>query len=92
MGKVIFVYDKIFLEHETGAHPENKNRLIAINEKLTNSELSDVIELTEPVRATNEDIIRIHTEDYINFVAKEIEFYTHISIRNNIITSNFVII
>ncbi len=72
MEKVLYLYDKIFLEHETGSHPENKMRLISINEKIANTELSEITELTEPRKANDEDILRIHTKEYIDFVRREI--------------------
>ncbi|MGO9379355.1 MAG: histone deacetylase [Dissulfurispiraceae bacterium] len=69
MKKVGFVYDDIFLKHETPAkHPESKDRLTAIIKVLRKSQIWDNLIHVKPRRASYEDIAMIHTERYINRV------------------------
>src|SRR6185436_9100755 len=51
------IYNKIFLQHENGAHPENKNRLLSLGD-LKETKLSDGIQYVELV----------HTKEYIERV------------------------
>lgn len=70
MKKVGFIYDDIFLRHETPAwHPETKERLISIINSLKNSEFWGKLIMLKPKKASFEEIALVHTERYI----KEIE-------------------
>lgn len=64
--KTAFLYDEIFLEHETPQwHPENKERLISIINRLQGSPLWDRLAHVEFERAGFEDVLLIHTQEYI---------------------------
>lgn len=65
MKPLLFVYDDIFLEHDTGRHPENKNRLISINSGLEKPEIKGSIARVKPQKADIASIRRIHTGKYI---------------------------
>jgi len=76
MKKVGFVYDDIFLKHETPAgHPESPQRLLAIIETLKDSDLWDKLIHIKPRRADEEDILRVHTKDYFDSVKKFTGFF-----------------
>ncbi len=67
--KVAFIYDDIFLTHETGDwHPENKQRLIYLLKVLRNSEIWDKLIHLKPRLATFEEIALIHSPKYIEKV------------------------
>jgi acetoin utilization deacetylase AcuC-like enzyme len=67
-----FIYDEIFLKHETPDwHPERKERLIQIVSTLKKSGLWEKLIHIKPRRATYEDIALVHTPDYI----KKIEHF-----------------
>lgn len=69
MNKVGFVYDDVFLSHDTGEwHPENKHRLIHIIKGLKDSDIWDKLIHIKPRLATFEEIALIHTMSYINKV------------------------
>lgn len=66
MNKVGFVYDDIFLKHETPPwHPETKERLVSILNHLKNSGLWERLIHIKPRRADYEDIALAHTRSYI---------------------------
>ncbi|MGE5239198.1 MAG: histone deacetylase [Chloroflexota bacterium] len=66
MSKVGFVYDDIFLEHETSQwHPERKDRLVAITEVLRASGLWDKLIHIKPRMATYDEIAFVHSRQYI---------------------------
>lgn len=65
-----FVYHEDYLKHDTGRnHPESANRLISILQKLEEQGLmSGRIERLQPVNASREDIVRVHTDAYVRRV------------------------
>ncbi len=68
---LIYITHDTFLKHETFNHPENKNRLIAINHLVTNTQLKDFVIQTPPRKATKEEILEIHTLEYFKRVEEE---------------------
>ena len=66
--KVGYVYDPIYLEHDTGQHPENAARLEAIMSRLEESGIKQKLSLIIPRAATIEEIALVHHEDYIAYV------------------------
>ncbi len=76
MKKVGFIYDDMFLRHETPpGHPESKDRLIAITDALKKADLWErVIHLT-PSKAAKEDILRVHTATYYDKIAHFTGYY-----------------
>ncbi len=66
MQRVGFIYNDIFLEHETPQwHPETSNRLITIISTLKNSDIWDRLIHINPIKATFDDINLVHTKKYI---------------------------
>jgi acetoin utilization deacetylase AcuC-like enzyme len=66
MEKVGFIYDDIFLKHETPEwHPEKKQRLIHIIDTLKKSGLQEKLFYIKPIKATYDDIASVHATDYI---------------------------
>ncbi len=66
--KVGYVYDPVYLEHDTGHHPENAARLEAILARLEESGVKERLELIKPRPATIEEIALVHHEEYIAYV------------------------
>jgi len=56
------------LAHETGRHPENPARLVAIWEALQSASLPAGVSWTEPEPATPEQVLRVHRPDLVNLV------------------------
>jgi acetoin utilization deacetylase AcuC-like enzyme len=71
MTAIPVYYDPIFVEHETGEHPENKRRLIVATRVLKQSGLD--IEWTAPRPAPVSAIARIHDLAYIERVRQMAE-------------------
>jgi len=66
MKKVGFIYDDIFLAHETPEwHPEAKERLVAIIDTLKSSDIWNKLIHIKPRKADFKDIEAVHTRDYI---------------------------
>jgi acetoin utilization deacetylase AcuC-like enzyme len=66
MKNVGFIYDDIFLKHETPDwHPERKERLIQIIDTLKKSGLWEKLIHIKPLRATHNDVALVHTPEYI---------------------------
>lgn len=76
MKKVGFLYDEIFLRHETPpGHPESPQRLVAILTALKNSDIWIKLIHMKPRRATEEDILEVHTKDYFDKMRAFTGFY-----------------
>nr|QNO48200.1 hypothetical protein PGANABGL_00014 [Methanosarcinales archaeon ANME-2c ERB4] len=60
------VYHPDYLLHETGAHPERKERLLAIMQLVEESKVN--VRKVEPEPASIEEIRYVHDPDYINKV------------------------
>lgn len=64
------VYDDRYLLHETGMHPERKERLKSILSFLGKQGVMDKLARVEPRKATVEEIQFAHTKDYINDIER----------------------
>jgi acetoin utilization deacetylase AcuC-like enzyme len=66
MQTVGFIYDAIFLGHETPpGHPETKERLIYVVNALRDSGLWERLIHIKPCRASDDDIALVHNRTYI---------------------------
>ena len=63
-----YVYDPVYLEHDTGDHPENARRLEAVITGLDNKFIRAQLKLIPARPATLEELIAIHQADYISRV------------------------
>ena len=63
--KTGFVYDPIYLEHDTGHHPESAKRLEAIVSHLEQTGLKQQLIPIAPRAASIEELSLVHDEDYI---------------------------
>lgn len=66
MTRTCLIYHPIYLQHETGGHPEKKERLTAILDKIKSEKL-DVGFIT-PHAATIDQVAAVHTRRYIDQV------------------------
>ena len=67
------VYDKKYLEHEqTPTHPERRERLAYTLDQLIEEGIFDFeeIKLIKPERANIDDVLSVHTKDYVSFLEK----------------------
>jgi len=66
--KVGYVYDPIYLKHDTGQHPENARRLEAIISHLEQTGLRQKLSPISPRAATAEEIALVHSRQYIAYI------------------------
>ena len=65
--KTGLLIDEIFLDHHAmGYHPEQPERINAINKELKRLNLIDPTSPVEPRKATRQEILRVHGEEYLN--------------------------
>lgn len=70
-SKVGFVYDDIFLQHETPQwHPECKDRLISIVNTIRDSDVCNKLIHIKPRMADFEDVEMVHTHAYVEKIKR----------------------
>ncbi len=74
--KPILITDPIYLKHDTGYHPESIERLISIEKKI--APLKEKFNLLKPIRATKEDVLRVHTKLHLYRVMEASKGEEHI--------------
>ncbi|MDD5616971.1 MAG: histone deacetylase, partial [Candidatus Methanoperedens sp.] len=67
------IYHSDYLKHDTGLHPENKERLISTVSYLKKTGMLDKLELIKPRRAESNELQYIHHRDYIEKVRRSSE-------------------
>ena len=68
-----FIYDPIYTKHFAGAgHPESPRRLEAIMAAVNSEDFAGRLEIIKPRDATNEEILAVHTERYLQQVRHDI--------------------
>jgi acetoin utilization deacetylase AcuC-like enzyme len=74
MPRTGLVYHRDFLLHDTGGiHPESKERLEAIIDRLEETGLMTELVSIDPQPATTDMLAAVHDQDYIDTVRKKIE-------------------
>jgi acetoin utilization deacetylase AcuC-like enzyme len=71
--KAGLVYDPIYLEHDTGGHVENSQRLVAVMSHLKETGIEERLTRLPPRPASLEELEMIHTPDYISHVKSKAE-------------------
>jgi acetoin utilization deacetylase AcuC-like enzyme len=71
--RVGLVYDPVYLEHETGTHVENAQRLVATMSLLDENHLKDKLVLLPPRAATMEELSAVHAQEYISHIKNQVE-------------------
>ncbi len=66
--KVGYVYDPIYLKHDTGQHVENANRLEAIISHLEQTKLKQQLTHIKPRAASIEELSLVHDKQYISHI------------------------
>ncbi len=66
--KAGFVYDPIYLQHDTGQHVENAQRLEAIVAYLEQTELKRQLTLIKPRAASIEELSLVHNKQHISHI------------------------
>ena len=66
----VFFQSETFLLHDTGAHPESSVRLKKIIDRITTEDITDLSIFDKQVKATNKEILRIHSADYLQVLKR----------------------
>jgi len=61
----VFYQSKTFLQHETGAHPENSKRLQAITKQVASAEIPKLTIVNDPATPDGKAIELVHTPPYL---------------------------
>lgn len=78
MGKTAYLYDEIYLEHDTGwGHPECPERLVAIDSRLKKCSFYSDLVRVKAVKADLKYIEMIHSRNYIDEVKRNVERGMH---------------
>ncbi len=72
--KVGLVYDPIYLEHDTGGHVENSQRLTSIISYLGERGILNELSLVKPELCSEDDLLLCHCEDHIRRVKSTAAF------------------
>lgn len=71
MARLAYIYNPVFEQHNPGAgHPESPQRLRSIQDYLSKHSFFNRAELISPSSATKEQLLLIHSEEYIDFVLR----------------------
>jgi len=62
------IYDPIYLNHDTGQHVENANRLEEVLSHLKQSGLMEQLTVIKPRPATIDEIALVHKKSYISHI------------------------
>jgi len=69
--RVGLVYDDIYLKHlMPDGHPESPRRLVAIMDRIENSDIRDNLIMIPPRKATREELAEVHTLKHIERMSK----------------------
>jgi len=71
--KAGLVYDPIYLEHDTGDHVENSQRLVAAMSYLQETGMKEKLTCLPPRPALLEELEMIHAPEYISYVKSKAE-------------------
>ncbi|MGZ7159575.1 MAG: histone deacetylase family protein [Methanobacterium sp.] len=64
------VYSDQYKKHDTGNHPENQDRLNVIINSLKDEGICDEINVLIPKPATENDLLRVHPQNHIEYIKK----------------------
>ena len=77
MNKTGYIYHPLYLEHDTGQHPENYGRLVAIENHLNDSDTNSHLLRHEPRPATLDEIGLNHVAGYAESVQHKCQEGAH---------------
>ena len=66
----VFYQSKTFLQHETGAHPENPKRLQAITKQVASAEIPKLTIVNDPATPDGKAIELVHASPYLQRIQK----------------------
>lgn len=68
LNMTLFYYDPVFLDHDTGNHPENAGRLRAVIERLRDQSLLEKLSEPKWEAVTREQLLHVHSDDAIESI------------------------
>jgi acetoin utilization deacetylase AcuC-like enzyme len=83
------IWDEAYAEHDTGTHPEGADRIVTLVSHLEGTDLWPGLRVIKPARATEDDVLLIHTRQHLEMIRKAaaaggrwIDSDTHVSERS----------
>jgi hypothetical protein len=67
------VYDPIYLEHDTGEHVENSQRLVSIMSHLEETKTKEKLTSFSPRLASIDEIQMVHAPEYVSYIKSKAE-------------------
>lgn len=68
--RIAYITHPACKQHDTGpAHPESASRLYAIEDRFVATGLSDILRHVDAPRANREQLLRVHTREYVDSLA-----------------------
>lgn len=72
-ASLCIIYDDIFMKHNPDSyHPERPQRLAEIVKELSGRNVLDKVKVERAVKASLDDVTRVHDEDYVKYVERAI--------------------
>lgn len=71
--KAGLVYDPIYLEHDTGDHVENSQRLVSIMSHLEETGMKEKLISFSPRLASIEEVEMVHASEYVSYIKSKAE-------------------
>lgn len=68
LKRIAIIYDDVFLKHNTGSHPEQKERLLTLIPAIRQSSINKKLHWFKPVPAYEDEILLIHTPEMLQKV------------------------
>ena len=69
MSRTAVIYDEVFLKHETGAHPENKDRVRHTFEALRVTPVFESLMRLKPEEVSKDDLLLVHRREYVDLLS-----------------------
>ncbi|WP_414470319.1 histone deacetylase [Methanobacterium sp. ACI-7] len=64
------IYSEKYKRHNNATHPENQDRLNAIINSLKNKGIWNEIDIVSPQKATENDLLRVHSREHVEYIKK----------------------
>ncbi|MCH9656973.1 MAG: histone deacetylase [Planctomycetes bacterium] len=61
----VFFQSELFLQHDTGSHPESSARLKKVMDRILTEDITGLLIFDKQVKATSQEILRVHSSDYV---------------------------
>lgn len=68
MARTALIYDEVFLEHNTGSHPESPTRVEQVYAYLRSQPIFERLRQVAPRPASEDELLLAHSKSYVDFI------------------------